>query len=106
MDPEHFTGERVEAEEQIAPGRNHRTASRRLPRHCRICMLLIFVMFGLNVLTPGPGAGSGKSISGQQIASGLTGLVSEPGASLEVGLGAGASTGGMVADVSSTFVSG
>ena len=96
MDPVLLAGERVGAEERLAPGRNQRTASRRLPRHYRICILLVFVMFGLHVLTAGSGAGSGKSISGHESPSGLTGLVSEPGASLEVGLGAGATSGDRV----------
>ena len=73
MYPEHFSGERVVAEDPHAPKRNRRTSSHRLPWCYRICILLILTLFGLHLLAAGSGAGSGEHFSVQQTASGQTG---------------------------------
>ena len=90
MYPEHFTDERAMADDPYASERNRRTSPRRLPWYYRVCMLLVLTLFGLHLLAAGSGAGSGESLSGQQTASGHTGLVAGSGLPLEVGLGAGA----------------
>ena len=95
MYPEHFSGERIMAKDPHVPKRNRRTSSHRLPWCYRVCMLLILTLFGLHLLAAGSGAGSGESLSGQQSASGHAGLVFGNGFPLEVGLGAGATSGGM-----------
>jgi hypothetical protein len=91
---EHFSGERVMAEDPHAPKRNRRISSYRLPWCYRICVLLILTLFGLHLLAAGSGAGSGESLSGQQTASSQTGLVSGHDFPLQVGLGAGATSSG------------
>ena len=95
MYPEHFTGERVMAEDPHAPKRNRRTSSHRLPWCYRVCMLLVLTLFGLHLLAAGSGAGSGESLSGQQTASGHDRNCFRNGSPLQVGLGAGATSGGM-----------
>jgi hypothetical protein len=55
-------------------------------------MLLFLVLFGLHLLVTGSGTGSGANLTGQQSPSGQTRLVSGRGISLQVGLGAGATS--------------
>ena len=69
---EHFSGERVMAEDPHTPKRNRRISSHRPSWYYRICMLLILTLFGLHLLSAGSVAGSGESLSVQQIASGHT----------------------------------
>ena len=90
MYPEHFTCERVMAEDPHAPKRNRHVSPRRLPWCYRVCMLILLTLFGLHLLA----AGSGEYFSGQQTASGHTGIVSRNGNPLQVGLGAGAALDG------------
>jgi hypothetical protein len=96
MDPAHAVGKRVMAEEeQHTPGHNRRTSSHRHLWCLRIFFLLVLVLFGLHLLAAGPGAGSRASLTGHESASDQTGLVSGGGFPLQVGLGAGATSGGM-----------
>ena len=90
---EQFSGECIMAEDPHAPKRNRRTSPHRFPRCYRVCVLLVLTLFGLHLL--GAGAGSGESLSGQPTASGQTGLVAGPGMPRQVGLGAGATSGGV-----------
>jgi hypothetical protein len=96
MYSEHFSGERAVSEDLHAPKRNRHASPRRLPWCYRICILLALTLFGLHLLAVGPGTGSGESLLGQQRADAAqTGLVSGHSFSLQVGLGAGATSGGM-----------
>jgi Virulence factor BrkB len=93
--PAHAVGDHVRAEEQYPPGHNRRTFHHRFPWCYRIFFLLVLVLFGLHLLAAGSGAGSGANPTGQQRPSGQTRLVSGHGIPLQVGLGAGATSGGM-----------
>jgi hypothetical protein len=95
MYPEHFTCERVMAEDPHAQKRNRHASPRRLPWCYRVCMLILLTLFGLHLLAAGSGAGPGEHFSGQQTASGHTGSVSRNGNLLQVGLGAGAAPDGI-----------
>jgi hypothetical protein len=95
MDSAHVMGERAIAVEQHGQKGNRRTLPRRLPLCYRLSVLLILMLFGLHLLATGSGVGSGEHLSGQQAASGHTGLVAGNGFPLQVGLGAGATSGGM-----------
>ena len=66
MYPDHFSDERVMAEDPHAPKRQRRTSLHRFPWCYRICVLLILTLFGLHLLAAGSGAGSGESLSEQQ----------------------------------------
>jgi len=57
-------------------------------------MLILLTLFGLHLLAAGSGAIPGEHFSGQQTASGHTGIVSRNGNPLQVGLGAGATPDG------------
>jgi hypothetical protein len=92
---EHFSGERIMAEDPHAPKRHRLTSSHRLHWFYRVCILLILTLFGLHVLAAGSGAGFGEHFSSQRTASGHTGSVPRNGTPLQVGLGAGAASGGM-----------
>jgi hypothetical protein len=95
MYPDHFLQESDVADVQHMPERDQRTSPRRFPRHYRFCVLLVLTLFGLHLLAAGSGAGSGESLSRQQSVSGHSGSVSRNGTPLQVGLGAGATSGGM-----------
>ena len=95
MYPDQVLQESDVADVQHMPERDQRTSPRRFPRHYRICILLVLTLFGLHLLAAGSGAGSGEHFSGQKTASGHTGSVSRNGTPLQVGLGAGATSGGM-----------
>jgi hypothetical protein len=94
MHSEQITDEQVRAEEQHTPKRTGKMFLQRFPLCLRICLLLVLMLFGLHLLTTGPGAGSGEYHVRQQTPSGQTGLVSGHGFPLQVGLGAGATSGG------------
>jgi hypothetical protein len=95
MYPDHYLQESDVADVQHMPERDQRTSPRRFPRHYRYCVLLVLTLFGLHLLATGSGAGSGDSHTVQRPTSGLTGLVVGGDLSFEVGLGAGATSGGM-----------
>ncbi len=95
MYPDHDLQESGVADVHHVPQRDQRTIQRLFPRRYRICMLLVLMLFGLHLLVAGSGAGSGEHFSGQQTAFGHTGSVSRNGTPLQVGLGAGATPGGM-----------
>ena len=95
MYPNHVLQESDVADVQHEPERDQRMSPRRFPRRYRICVVFVLTLFGLHLLAAGSGAGSGESLSGQQSASGNAGLVSGNGFPLEVGLGAGSTSGGM-----------
>jgi len=95
MYPNHVLQESDVADVQHMPERDQRTSPCRFPRHYRFCVLLVLTLFGLHLLAAGSGADSGESLSRQQSVSGHSGSVSWNGTPLQVGLGAGATSGGM-----------
>jgi hypothetical protein len=95
MHAEQIIDEQARAEEQQTPKRTEKMYLQRFPLCIRICLLLVLMLFGLHLLTTGPGAGSGAYHGRQQTPSGQTGHVGSTGIPLQVGLGAGATSGGM-----------
>jgi hypothetical protein len=95
MYPDHVLQESDGADVQHMSERDQRTSPRQFPRRYRICVLLVLALFGLHLLATGSDAGSGESHTVQRPTSGLTGLVVGGDLSFEVGLGAGATSGGM-----------
>jgi hypothetical protein len=94
MYPDHLMQESDVADVHYVPERDQRTSPRRFPRRYRICILLVLTLFGLHLLAAGSSAGSGERPSMQRTAFGQTGLLVGPGMAFEVGLGAGAASGG------------
>ncbi len=95
MYAEQITDEQARAEEQRAPKRTEKVSSKRFPLCVRICLLLVLLLFGLHLLSVGPDAGSSGYLSELQSASVQAGRVSEQSVPLQVGLGAGATSGGV-----------
>ena len=95
MYPDHVLQENDVADVQHVPERDQRTSPRRFPRRYRIFMLLVLALFGLHLLATGSGDVSGEGFSVQRPTSGRVGLVVGSSLPLEVGLGAGATSGEM-----------
>ncbi len=98
MIPDHLIRDHDVADEQHAAGREQRTSPRRLPWRYRILALIVLTLFGLHLLAAGSGVGTGNTLSTRLAAPGHasvhTSLVAGPGALPEVGMGAGAASGG------------
>jgi hypothetical protein len=95
MYAERIGEEQARAEEQQTPKCNRRVSSCRLPWCYRVCLLLVLALFGLHLFTAESDARSGGPLSVRKTASGQTGLVSDQSFPLQVGLGAGATSGGV-----------
>ena len=95
MYAEQITDEQARVEEQRTPKRTETKCLQRLPLCVRICLLLLLMIFGLYLLATGSTMGSGASLTGHESASSQTSLVSGHGFPLPVGLGAGATSGGL-----------
>ncbi len=98
MYPDHFIRDYEVPDEQHVPGRDQRIFSHRFPRRYQICVLLVLTLFGLHLLAATPGAGKGDTLSAHSDVSGHalvhTGVVAGPVVFPDVGLGAGAASGG------------
>ncbi len=95
MYPEHAECERVIVVEQHIPVPNRRTSPLRYLWCYRISFLLVLMLFGLHLFATESNTGSEVALMGQRNASSHTDLVSGNGSLSQIGLGAGANTGGM-----------
>src|SRR6266480_1670688 len=95
MNAEQITDEQARAEEQRTPKRTEKVSSKRFPLCLRISLLPVLLLFGLHLLSVGSDAGSSGYLSELQRASVQAGRVSEQSFPLQLGLGAGATPGGV-----------
>src|SRR5258708_15803573 len=98
MYPDHFIRDHEVPDEQHVPGHDQRISSHRVPRRYQIRVLFGLTLFGLYLLAAPPGAGKGDTLSAHYDVSGHalvhTGVVAGPVVFPDVGLGAGAASGG------------